>query len=130
MLITFRHPFHCSKHFSMKQLILLLSLVASFSFSALAQTKILDRTVDFSGAAPVVTLYLSDSLVTNLAIKVGNSFGESNNINTSVHINPASIADNILMATLDALAPGDYFFEVAITSQNETTQVVQFKAQY
>ena len=130
MLITFMHPFHCSKHFSMKQLILLLSLVVAFSFSAFSQTKLLDRSVNFSGAAPVITLYLSDSLVTNLAIKVGDSFGASNNINTSVHINPASIADNILMATLDALTPGDYYFEVAITSLDQTTQVVQFKAHY
>ena len=61
----------------MKQLILLLSLVVAFSFSAFSQTKLLDRSVNFSGAAPVITLYLSD-----------------------------------------------------ITSQNETTQVVQFKAHY
>ena len=114
----------------MKQLILLLTLFIAFSLSSLAQTKILDRNVDFSGAVPVMILYLSDSLLTNVAIKVGDTFGTSNSINTSYSVNPATIADNMLLATLTSLAPGDHFFEVTITSQNETTQVVQFKVQH
>lgn len=113
----------------MKQLILLPSFILLVSF-CFAQTKILDRSVDYTGVAPVMTLYLSDSLVTNVSIKVGDTFGTTNSINTSYSIDPTTIEDNMLVATLSSLAPGDHFFEVAITSENETSQVVQFKTHH
>lgn len=110
----------------MKNLLLVLVFLLLLSF-ANAQTKILDRSVNYDLATPTLTLYLSDSLVTHVVLIAGDSFGSSNLINMSTNINPSSIADNMLILSLSSLGPGDHFFEVAITSQNESTQVMQFQ---
>lgn len=112
----------------MKTLYLLL-FSSLFSLLAYSQTQIIDSSVDWDSNPKTLTVYLSDSVVNTLAVKIGTTYGTNNILNATYTVGSnIAVADNMVVVDVSTITPGEYYVELLITLPDATTQLMQYQS--
>ncbi len=110
------------------KIIYLLFFSSFFSLLSYSQTKIIDSSVDWESNPKTLTVYLSDSIVNALTVKIGTTYGATNILNTTYTVGSnIAVSNNMLVVDVSAITPGEYYVDLLITIPNAGTQLMQYK---
>lgn len=109
----------------MKKLFSIVALCFCMQIAS-AQTRILDSYVNWTNGT--LTVYLSDSLVTNVTVKIGTTFQSENVFDQSYTVGSSvQISDNTIVIPLTGVTPGAYYMDLRITPTAGSVQLMEFQ---